>query len=191
MRCLTRKRAGGQTVSPSVRQPVSPSAGLASAAAILILLTVAATSARAQVPIPIPQMPVPTSGDTVQVPAFRVDPPISPIGALWRSMLVPGWGQATLGRRVTGAAFVFWEGVTATMTIKAMHQRAYMERTGSNNVDAKRQEVQDWAVLWGFNHLISGAEAFVAAMLWDFPVELESRVEPNGDMLVGLRYYIN
>lgn len=143
----------------------------------------------AQIPLPIPRLPTPTARDTVQVPAFRIEPPISPLGALWRSMLIPGWGQATLGRRVTGAVFMFWEGVTVTMTLKARHQRSYLERTGSNNVDAKSQEVQDWAVLWGFNHLISGAEAFVAAFLWDFPVELDTDIEPDGDVRIGIRYY--
>jgi hypothetical protein len=156
---------------------------------ILASLLLTAGTVSAQIPIPIPQLPIPSTGDTVQVPAFRIDPPISPMGALWRSMLIPGWGQATLGRRVTGAAFMFWEGITVTMTLKAMHQQKYLERTGSNNVEVKRQEVQDWAVLWGFNHLISGAEAFVAAMLWDFPVELDSEMEPNGDVQIGLRYY--
>ena len=104
-------------------------------------------------------------------------------------MLIPGWGQATLGRRVTGAVFIFWEGITMTMTLKAKHQQGYLERTGSNNVEAKRQEVQDWAVLWGFNHLLSGIEAFVAAVLWDFPVELDTVIEPNGNVQLGVRYY--
>ena len=75
------------------------------------------------------------------------------------------------------------------MTLKAKHQQGYLERTGSNNVEAKRAEVQDWAVLWGFNHLLSGAEAFVAAVLWDFPVELDTGIEPDGDVQIGLRYY--
>ncbi len=152
-------------------------------------LALSPTIVEAQVPIPIPQLPVPSGGDTVQVPAFRIEPPISPLGALWRSMLIPGWGQATLGRRVTGAAFMFWEGITITMTLKALHQKSYLERTGSNNVEAKAQEVEDWAVLWGFNHLLSGAEAFVAAVLWDFPVELDTEIEPTGDVQIGFRYY--
>lgn len=146
-------------------------------------------AAESQIPILIPRLPVPSSQDTVQVPAFRIEPPISPLGAFWRSVLIPGWGQATLGRRVTGAVFMFWEGVTVAMTIKARHQRSYLERTGSNNVEVKNQEVQDWAVLWGFNHLISGAEAFVAAVLWDFPVELDADIEPDGDVQIGIRYY--
>src|SRR3989441_12492038 len=34
---------------------------------------------------------------------------IRPMGAFWRSLLLPGWGQAETGRPVTGALFVAWE----------------------------------------------------------------------------------
>jgi hypothetical protein len=90
---------------------------------------------------------------------------------MWRSLLLPGWGQAILGRRVTGAAFIFWEGVTVTMTVKSLHQLAYQEDIDAETVDDKRQEVQDWAILWGFNHLLAGAEAYVAAILWETPAD--------------------
>jgi len=154
---------------------------------LLTLLMLAAVGhARAQIPIPRPPMPSPSPGDTVTVSAFRVEPPVSPLGALWRSLLVPGWGQAILGRRVTGAAFVFWEGVTFGMTLKSVHQLNYLRRTGSANVDSKKQEIQDWAVLLGFNHLLAAAEAYVAALLWDFPAELETEVQESGAVNVGV-----
>jgi hypothetical protein len=102
------------------------------------------------------------------------------MGALWRSLLLPGWGQAALGRRVTGAFFVFWEGVTLGMTIKSAHQLSFQESTDAETVEAKRREVQDWAVLLAFNHLMAGAEAFVSSMLWDFPDELKVRALPSG-----------
>jgi hypothetical protein len=109
---------------------------------------------------------------------------------MWRSLLVPGWGQAILKRRVTGAFFVFWEGVSLTMSLKASHQLRYLKLAGSQSVEAKKQEVQDWVVLLVFNHLMAGAEAFVAAELWDFPAELNASVLPNGDAALGLRLAI-
>lgn len=118
--------------------------------------------------------------DTVKVPKFRSEPPISPLGAALRSLLLPGWGQSVLGRRVTGAAFVVWEGLTLWMTVKSSHQLAYQKSTGAETIDDKRQEVQDWAVLLAFNHLLSAAEAFVAANLWDFPADLELHSLPQG-----------
>jgi hypothetical protein len=105
---------------------------------------------------------------------------IRPMGAFLRSLLVPGWGQAATGRRVTGALFATWEGVAAMMTLKAQSEMHYLNETGSSLVVAKRQQVQDWTVLWVFNHLFSGAEAFVSAHLQDFPKDLKIRAFPGG-----------
>jgi hypothetical protein len=148
--------------------------------------------AEAQLPIPPAPQRSPRDSlqaqDTVKVPPFRVEPPISPLGAFGRSFLVPGWGQAILGRRGTGAFFVFWEGLTLTMTLKAAHQLGFVEEGGDQEaIDAKKQEIQDWAVLLVFNHLVAGAEAFVSAYLWDFPVELEQRALPGQRIGVGAR----
>jgi hypothetical protein len=112
------------------------------------------------------------------------------MAAMARSLLLPGWGQAVLGRRVTGAAFVFWEGITLTMTLKSSHQLRFYRRIGSEKVESKKQEVQDWIVLLVFNHLFAGAEAFVAAQLWDFPGAAEIRPMPGG-IGVGLRVPLN
>lgn len=103
-----------------------------------------------------------------------------PGGALWRSLVLPGWGQSATGRHTVGALFVTWEGVTAMMTLKAQQEAGYMKQTGSPNLKAKRQEVQDWLVLWVFNHLFAGAEAFVSAHLQDFPKDLQLQAVPRG-----------
>jgi hypothetical protein len=105
---------------------------------------------------------------------------VGPVGALWRSLVLPGWGQAATGRNVTGALFVAWEGTTMYMTIKAHQEVNYFKASDSTNLHSKRQEVQDWLVLWGFNHLFAGAEAFVAAHLRDFPRDLRVRAVPGG-----------
>jgi len=105
---------------------------------------------------------------------------VRPMGAFWRSLLIPGWGQAVTGRHTTGAAFVAWEGVTVMMTFKAQQEANYMKAIGSANVRLKRQEVEDWLVLWIFNHLFAGAEAYVSAHLQDFPPDLEVRAFPRG-----------
>lgn len=152
-------------------------------------LTTGSLAAQARLPIPTQQRPDSAQrADTVKVPAFRFHPPISPMGAFGRSLLLPGWGQSALGRRGTGAFFVFFEGVALGMTLKASHQLGYIEASGDTaKAHAKRQEIQDWAVLLGFNHLVAGAEAFISAELWDFPVQLETRALPAGRMGVGIR----
>lgn len=155
--------------------------------ALLALLAVTPGMAQEPVPQPEQQRQQPERPDTVKVPQFRVEPPVSPLGAMFRSLLVPGWGQSILNRRATGAVFVFWEGITLTMTVKSVQQLRYQERIGAETVEDKRQEVQDWAVLLVFNHLMAGAEAFVAAQLWDFPGELEAQALPDGTLRAGMR----
>jgi len=105
---------------------------------------------------------------------------MKPGAAFWRSLVIPGWGQSATGRHVTGAAFVAWEGVTMMMTLKAQEEANYLKSIGSGHLKTKRQEVQDWLVLWVFNHLFSGAEAYVSAHLQDFPADLKLRVVPGG-----------
>lgn len=134
-------------------------------------LLLSAPSLRAQVP------------DTV---ARRTPPPadslrrLKPISAFWRSLLIPGWGQAATERWVTGAVFVAWEGTCAMMTLKARSELRYLKAAGAGHIDTKSQEAQDWLVLWVFNHLFAGAEAFVSAHLQDFPTDLRVRAFPGG-----------
>jgi hypothetical protein len=127
-----------------------------------------------------PSARLPGQDTTQVVPPADSSHLVRPMGAFWRSLLFPGWGQAATGRQTTGAIFVAWEGVTAMMTLKAQQEANYMKETGSANLRAKRQEVQDWLVLWVFNHLFSGAEAYVSAHLQDFPADLRIHAVPRG-----------
>ena len=106
--------------------------------------------------------------------------PISPMGAFWRSFLVPGWGQARLNRKLTGGIFVAWEGVTLGMSLKTRHELAYLRRTDSERAENKRREHEDWIVLLVFNHLFAGLEAYVSAHLADFPGDLRLQAVPGG-----------
>ncbi len=130
------------------------------------------------------QDPVPAPTDSQVTPAGRgadtlyARAPVSPMGALWRSILIPGWGQAKLNRKLTGALFIAWEGVTLGMAIKTNHELGYLRRTGSGSVRAKEKERQDWLVLLGFNHLFAAIEGYVSAHLWDFPEDLDIRAVP-------------
>ena len=130
-----------------------------------IRLSAQADTTRVDTTPPVPSLP----------PGF-----IRPGAAFWRSLLIPGWGQSATGRHVTGAAFITWEGVTAMMTLKAQGEAEYLKSIGSGHVKSKRQEVQDWLVLWVFNHLFAGAEAYVSAHLQDFPSDLHVRAFPSG-----------
>ncbi|HEX9488034.1 MAG TPA: hypothetical protein VF976_13275 [Gemmatimonadales bacterium] len=156
----------------AIRRGAVFAAVLAAGSAIRLLAQVPDTTP------PPPPPPLVTTGALV-VPTDTTHR-IGPMGAFLRSLLVPGWGQAATGRHVTGAVFATWEGVSAMMTLKAQSELNYLRETRSSLIDAKKQEVQDWIVLWVFNHLFSGAEAFVSAHLQDFPKDLQVRAFPGG-----------
>ena len=110
----------------------------------------------------------------------------SPLGYFFRSLLVPGWGQAALDRKLTGGIFIAFEGIALGMALKAHHEIGFLERTDSERLEDKRQERQDWFVLVGMNHLLSGLEAFVSANLYDFPGDLTVRPMSEGRTGFGL-----
>jgi hypothetical protein len=105
---------------------------------------------------------------------------ISPMNALWRSLLLPGWGQARLNRKLAAGIFIAWEGVTLGMSLKTRRELGYLRRTSSGRADSKRQEHEDWVVLLAFNHLFAGLEAYISAHLADFPGDLRLRAVPGG-----------
>lgn len=131
--------------------------------------------------------PVRTAGDTA---AHRP----APLNYFFRSLLIPGWGQASLDRKLTGALFIAFEGLAAGMALKANAELHYLDRTDSVTAASRRSERQDWIVLVVFNHLFSALEAYVSAHLFDFPPDLRVRALPlpgrrtGFGMTVGLPY---
>jgi hypothetical protein len=104
----------------------------------------------------------------------------SPMNAFWRSFLLPGWGQAKVGRKLTAGIFIAWEGTTLAMSLKTRHELAYLRRTNSARAEDKRREHEDWLVLLAFNHLFAGLEAYVSGHLTDFPPDLRLQALPGG-----------
>ena len=54
-------------------------------------------------------------------------------------------------------------------------------------VQARRTHVEDWVALLLFNHLISGADAYVAAHLWDLPGRVAVVPAPGGGTALSLQ----
>ena len=118
------------------------------------------------------------------LPAVPARP--SPLGYFARSLLLPGWGQAALDRKLSGGLFIAFEGVALGMALKAHHEMRYLERTGPGRLQSKRDERADWFFLLGVNHLFAGLEAFVSAALFDFPGELRAQRLPDGRRGLGI-----
>lgn len=114
--------------------------------------------------------------------------PVGPGGALWRSLLVPGWGQAKLGRGIAAGIFIAVEGVSLGMVLKTNSELNYAKATDTTAVSDKSQEREDWLVIMAVNHLISGLEAYVSAHLWDFPGDLALKPVRGGGVAASVNF---
>jgi hypothetical protein len=172
---------------------------------IVFLLLVSARSASAQ--------------DTLAVrdTAQRRFPPGK---ALMRSMLVPGWGQFSVGAYKRGAFFLTAQGSSYYMLVrtrsrlndardKHQAQRGLARDSisalpGADTTDielrvdsvpaviarnalvrSRERHMQDWITYTIFFTLASGVDAFVAAHLADFPVQIGT--DPQADGSVDLK----
>ncbi len=115
--------------------------------------------------------------------------PPGPFNYFFRSLFVPGWGQASLDRKLTAGLFIAFEGVSIGMALKANAELHYPLAIGDTTLaQSKRAERQDWIVLLVANHLFSALEAYVSAHLRDFPSDL--RLQAFGGPRPGLGFSV-
>lgn len=140
--------------------------------------------------------------------ADSVKPPLSPKRAFLYSALIPGSAQSILGRHKAAAIMLLVEGISVAMLRESAADvrearrmsigdstvvTSYVDATGGQStptlaprrfdrqyVHTRQSHVEDWAAFIIANHLFSGADAFVAANLWDVPTQLSLRVGPDG-----------
>ncbi len=170
-------------------------------AAIALAAVALPAVARAQQPDTARRVPV----DSV-VHVDTIVPPITPGRAAFYSFALPGLGQSRLGRHKAAAAFVFVEAMSLVMIRESaadVHEArrsvddtvvvSYIDNQGnllttptviaprysSAEIHTRLAHVEDWIALLVANHLLSAADAFVAAHLWDVPSHVALRVLPS------------
>ena len=149
----------------------------------------------------------PASPSAIITPRSSITgPPISPRRAFLYSLLVPGLGQAKLDRPNAGAVYFIVEAVSLAMAQKSSRSidaarsapDSFIVRydapvtSGGDPVPvfevsqlklrekSRKTQVEDWVAVLIFNHFFSGADAFVAAQLWDLPAVLTARPTAKG-----------
>ncbi|MDQ6829109.1 MAG: hypothetical protein M3081_09620 [Gemmatimonadota bacterium] len=186
-----------------VHRPMPPR--VVAAAALLALLVPAASrslhaqrpdSARAGVATPRPRL-----ADSL------LAPPLSPRAAFLHSLLLPGWAQHRLHRTKSTILFGTVEAAALFMNVKTRLRLSDLERHARDSIvvpvppstvadtihlddgviRSRKQQVEDWTTLLIFNHLFAGADAFVAAHLWDVPAQVGFRPAPGGGIAVVAR----
>ena len=140
-------------------------------------------------------------------------PPLSPRRAFLTSLVAPGYAQSVLGRPNAAALFILTEAIGVLMvresSTELRHARRLQDdsvavyfvnpttglpdtlyrgpRYSSALVRARRAHLEDWIAALVANHLIAGADAFVAAHLWEVPVRVGFR-RTDGGPEVSARY---
>ena len=142
--------------------------------------------------------------------ADSLRPPVTPGRAFAYSLFAPGLGQSVLNRNKAATAFLLVESISLVMIRESaadVHEArrsandslitSYVDasgnpvvtkiapRFGSAEVKTRQAHVEDWIALLIANHLFAGADAFVAAHLWDVKQRLGLRVYPRANGLAA------
>ncbi len=122
-------------------------------------------------------------------PAAQEEAPLSPWGAFWRSLLIPGWGQSELDAKTRGAFYFVAEGTSAWMWVRTQRRldqarRSVLEGFVEDDplVRARKQQREDWITLTVFWAFFNAADAWVTAHLHGF----EAKPIPMPEEPVGL-----
>jgi len=134
-----------------------------------------------------------------QAPAEDAGP--SPRGAFFRSLVVPGWGQAWVGAPVRGGVYFALEAGSLWMTYKSrqklrearVHEQ-WLRDTGQLQVTelyplarAREDQVEDWLTLSIFLMFFAGADAWVSAHLVDVSEHIGVTPAPGGGLQMQAR----
>jgi hypothetical protein len=134
-------------------------------------------------------------------------PPIAPRRAMIYSMLLPGFAQSRLNRPTASILFAVAEvlsigmarqasldlrearaarkdsiptGFTADTVTGVITATGYTQNRLVPRIPARRTHYEDWLAAIIFNHIISGADAYVAANLWDFKANVSVLPSSSG-----------
>ena len=142
-----------------------------------------------------------------------IPPPLSPRRAFLTSFLVPGSAQSVLGRNKAAVLFLGFEAAAISMIHESSADVrearrglgdsvivAFPEIDGGTPtkipgrftaalVRTRKSHVEDWIAVLVANHLFSGADAYVAAHLWDVPLELAVKTTDHGPAVVAALHW--
>ncbi len=180
-------------------------------ATLLLTILVGARDASAQRTDTTRMVPQRAIVDTSLRPA--VLPPISPRRAFLYSLALPGYGQSILRRPTAGAIFVLAEAIGIAMLRQSNAELQEARRLRSDSltvigfdptsnapitaasaytdelINVRRGHREDWVAALIANHFFAGADAFVAAHLWDLPSQVSMRQTGYGTLLAATLHF--
>jgi hypothetical protein len=150
-----------------------------------------------------PRLPV------IDTALTNIKPPLSPRRAFLYSVAIPGLAQSRLGRPVAGAIFVFTESIAIAMLREASAELRQARRFRTDSlvsigndpvtgeaifhrssftdelISIRQGHVEDWIAFLIANHLFAGADAYVAAHLWDLPSQINVSQTRSGTVVAA------
>ena len=150
------------------------------------------TAAALDVADSVPQVPDSIPPAVAEMPVAAGDsggPPVTPMGAFFRSLILPGWGQAAVDQPVRGAFYFTMEATSLWMLFKTQAKLDAARRAGDEELAAARQDQkEDWIVMAVFWALFAGIDAWVSTHLWDFEGAVVP--PPDGSPGVAVQYSV-
>ena len=201
-----------ETAAPPDRRRARGGVRALGAAGLLLALALPAALV-AQVTDTVSARPSPS----LVVPKPVGAPPLTPRRAFLYSLAAPGSAQSILGRPTAGSIFVAAEAGTFAMIAKSVNDLraaravakdsvviSYQVPVGGTvpapvygrtpgakraltRIPARRAHVEDWITILIVNHFLAGADAYVAANLWDVPTDVSVAPAPGGGVQLGAR----
>jgi hypothetical protein len=142
----------------------------------------------------------PTSDDTAQSPVIveseaEVSTPDSansgpaPMGAFFRSLILPGWGQFAADQPKRGVFYATAQAATLYMVIRTQQRINRADENGDVGLaESRREQREDWIALAVFWSLASGVDAWISAHMWGFAGEVVP--PPDGSVGLAVQYTI-
>lgn len=111
--------------------------------------------------------------------------PVSPAGAMLRSVILPGWGQTAARQPARGAIyFTVWSGGVFMILKSNAEVNAAKRAEDEELVDSRTGAREDWMLFTGLWMLFSGVDAWVSAQFTGF----EGEVRPPQDGSPGVEF---
>ena len=140
----------------------------------------------------------PAAEDTIRSPvviapaaesadAARTGP--APMGAFFRSLVLPGWGQLAADRPGRAVFYVTAQAATVYMVVVTQRRINRAEDNGQKELaESRREHREDWIALAVFWSLASAVDAWVSAHMWGFAGEVVP--PPDGSVGIAVRYQV-
>ena len=137
------------------------------------------------------------------------EPPLSPRRAFLYSALLPGYAQSVLRRPSAAALFVLTESIGIVMLRESKSELNEARRLRTDSlvlvgndplsgapvnqassfndglINTRRRNVEDWVAFLIANHLFAAADGFVAAHLWDLPIQVSARQTESATVIAA------